>query len=500
MNISSPKSEITLGNFGRLTGFAACAGLGVASLRDDIIDRSPPLVAATRFPELTDAVLGGYGTLYDTSPTIAAVTGALACLYGLSDSLVSRGAMYASNRDWTANASERSRARSWRLNLLRPSETGGLSRRRRTVGALAVSGSALVMMGTSIGQEVDNGPVRSVGAVIDVMDPTGSADDRVLVFEDSEQTAMDNSQLNRREADELMHRLGQEHNLTAVPYYQELAGQIQVVDEQGRESGRNRYGIVVGLPQAVATESLGQSGQFTYIDALADVDAGTRVVIEGEERVIDGQIPREAAALGRSIVVMDAESLVEDQQELDVETAPYYGMIVDDPANVLSQQEITSVVQAEITDLGMRAAPVTQASYEANNEKFWVANGRMLILALVGVGSALNVVAQTWRARTGVEKATKQLAMLRSQGVRTSVLKKVETLRAIKTSAYSSLLAAPVAGAAIAAVNTLVEGSQAGLGVRSIAAGAWINMLVETVSARRAASSIGRKTTAEMLR
>lgn len=345
-----------------------------------------------------------------------------------------------------------------------------VSNRLRKVFATGVGVAALttLLVGGSSGveHEVSNGPLRPVERVFDVLAPHAS--ERHVLLQSPNNSFMDDSYLGRQSMDDLVTDVPDKVNV--VPFNKLLPN----ID--------GRSGLVLSIPDKLFSEFSGARIDNTcetipiILDEANKTPVGESVNINGKHaQVVDKM--SDTAQMNRDVAIMSDTDMKDCIQEES--NTSYYGAVV-------SGNERTVNSWLGRHNLSSSAANVTQDKFEANNRKFWRANGTPILLQLMAYVGILGAFATGNERRSAMQRNVREIGILNAQGVSMKTVAKIESRRALIETNKAALLAAPFMPVMAAVFNMAEVGLRVGVGLRELAVGYTVTLGAKLFGARRA--------------
>lgn len=334
-------------------------------------------------------------------------------------------------------------------HLDRAPRGGLLATIRGWLTGTALATLAIVLVGATSGieDEVTNGPLRPVDALIAQV----SGGPVSFVYQGPHITFMDDSTVSPDDIDQL----AAASDAPVVPFGKHLfnlngtsAIQLSVPDD-----------VFAGL--AGRPEPAGCDGRGIVVDDTVGAAVGETVTVNGIPFTVRG-VADGIAQMNRSVAIV-AESAVR-RCVLGGTATGYFGALV--------ATGDTEVVAADLGQAGLaELAAVSEADFKEENRDFWRANATPLLLQLILYLALFSGFAAAGERQSALQRTSREIGMLHAAGVDFAVLRAVEVRRALRTTLIATVLAAPLMVPVAAAFNASELGVQIGVGPIELAVG-----------------------------
>lgn len=352
-----------------------------------------------------------------------------------------------------------------------------VGRRLRKVFATGVGVAALttLLVGGSSGveHEVSNGPLRPVERVFDTLAP--QAPNRRIIVQSPNNSFMDDSYLNRRDTDKLIATAPD--GVTVVPFNKLLPN----ID--------GRSGLAISVPDRLFSKVSGIAVDSScetvpvILDNANETAVGKSVDVNNTPARVVGKMS-DTAQMNRDIAVM-SDTDMKDCIQGASDTA-YYGAVI-------SSNNHKATNWLEQHNLLRGTANISQEKFEANNRKFWRANGTPILLQLMAYVGILGAFATGNERRSAMQRNVREIGILNAQGVSMKTIAKIESRRALVETNKAALVAAPLMPAMAAVFNMAEVGLRVGVGLRELAVGYTVTLAAKLFGARRAVKKFDKQ-------
>ncbi len=477
--------EQQVNNFRR---YAVAAGVGIASLAgagiaykfgvepqqvSGLLDfKIVPSVQA--YPVIVDGMVAVNEGLRSVSPVIA--TG------GVSAYLLSKSAARSNPRQQKINelarvdysgvdgsvSSEQNTAPNFRDKV---------RKRTRKLFAAGVGVAALttLLVGGSSGveHEVSNGPLRPVDRLFDTLAPNVA--ERNVLVQSPNNSFMDDSYLERSQVNDMIKNAPSTVHITP---FNKLLPNID-----------GRSGLVISIPDQLFTDTTGVKIEDNcktipvVLDNANDTPVGRSVEINGRESQVVAKVSG-TSQMNRDVALMsdsDMRNCIQDEAETS-----YYGAVITG-----DEQAAERLMKAEGFD--NHAHIISQSKFEANNKKFWRANGTPILLQLMAYVGILGAFATGNERRGALQRNIKEIGILNAQGVSIKSISKIESMRALVETNKAALIAAPLMPVMAAVFNMAETGLRVGVGARELAVGYSVTLFAKLFGGRRAVKKFSKQ-------
>lgn len=345
-----------------------------------------------------------------------------------------------------------------------------INNRLRKVFAAGIGVAALttLLVGGSSGveHEVSNGPLRPVEQVFNVLAPHTS--ERHVLVQSPNNSFMDDSYLERQNMNTLVAAAPEGVNI--VPFNKLLPN----ID--------GRSGLVISVPDTLFNKFSGVRVDDTcetipvILDEANETPAGGSVDINGKHAQVVDKMSN-AAQMNRDVAIM-SDTDMKDCLQGESNTS-YYGAVVSGNEHAVRSWLGRHNLPSGVTD-------ITQEKFEANNRKFWRANGTPILLQLMAYVGILGAFATGNERRSAMQRNVREIGILNAQGVSMKTVAKIESRRALVETNKAALLAAPFMPVMAAIFNMAEVGLKVGVGARELAVGYTVTLAAKLFGARRA--------------
>lgn len=341
-----------------------------------------------------------------------------------------------------------------------------LPRVRKLLAGTALVASAVAFMGGSaaIEDEVSNGPNRPLDALLNDLGAQGG--DSAIIVDDEGAMFMLDGRVSQAAIADLQTEV--RDSATFVPFGKDLPN-IQTND-------KNLSGLVIGVGEST---NAGETCEEVRVsaDEAADVEVGEIIEINGVEAEVRDVI-NGTSSMNRVTAVTDLETY--NNCIIGNPDAPYFGAVVEG----MTVEETNNLIGR--TEYDEDIVAITRDQFVENNRKFWQANGTPILLQEILYLGAFAGLAMAASLRNNLQRNIKEISTLFAMGVGEAQLKSIETLRALRRTLKSSVIAAPLVPLLAAGVNAAERGLQVGVSVRDVAVGYTVALASSIISARRA--------------
>jgi hypothetical protein len=343
---------------------------------------------------------------------------------------------------------------------------------RRFFAGTALSILAIVLVGATSGveDEVTNGPLRPVDAMIGALSG-GASGPVTMILQGGGVTFMDDSAMDKAALD----RLAGTAPFPVVPFGKYLFN----ID--------GASALEISVPDGVYTSLTGQSAAegcaraTAIVDDTVGVPVGGRVSLNGVPVTV-ARVDHGIAQMNRSIAIV-ADSTVRSCVAAGTSTA-YFG--------ALAATGDTGAVQAALDAAGVGGAAVSEASFREHNRDFWRANATPLILQIILYLTLFSAFAAAGERQSALQRNSREIGMLHATGVDFASLRAIERRRALLTTFKAALVAAPVMVPVAAAFNASELGVRISVGPTELAVGTSLTLVAMLLASRRSLSQFRR--------
>lgn len=358
-----------------------------------------------------------------------------------------------------------------------PSFKQKVGNRLRKVFAAGVGVAALttLLVGGSSGveHEVSNGPLRPVERVFDTLAPQASS--RRIIVQAPNNSFMDDSYLDRQNMDDLATTTPD--GVKVIPFNKFLPN----ID--------GRSGLAISVPDALFSKMSGVAVDNTcetipvILDDTNETPVGKSVDVNGVTTQVAGKMSG-TAQINRDIAIMSDTDMKDCLQK--VPDTAYYGAVVSGDTPKVTRW-------LEQHNLPKGATDISQEKFEANNRKFWRANGTPILLQLMAYVGILGAFATGNERRSAMQRNVREIGILNAQGVSMKTIASIESRRALIETNKAALLAAPLMPVMAAAFNMAEVGLRVGVGLRELAVGYTVTLGAKLFGARRAVKQFDKQ-------
>lgn len=366
-----------------------------------------------------------------------------------------------------------------RRRILPAAVTAKLAPITRGLG-LTVLAVMLISATSGVEHEVSNGPLRPIKSVVALFGSGAVGDNRdySLLLQSPNITFMDDSVIPAAEMQQIV-GYGAQHGVTVIPFGKSLmningqsALELSLPDQLfGRITGTDTSPSCTAIPVIVdSTVKTNARGEIS-INNVAARPIGHRAGI---------------AQMNRSIAFVSDTGMRCITRGAD---SSYFGAFAPNtsPAQLERLAAVTGVENTDATGI----ASVSEATFEANNRKFWRANGTPILLQMMAYIAIFGAAASAGQVRNALQRNIREIGILNAGGVRIKDVRGVEDRRALWETLWAGVIAAPIIPVLAAAFNAAELGMQVGVGPRELAVGLSITLVAKLLASRRAVARIG---------
>lgn len=329
------------------------------------------------------------------------------------------------------------------------------------VAVLAAVGVALGSFSSSVGNEVSNGPQRPIVQALNKLAP-GDA----LIVQDSAEEPMLDGQISNQLTTSIMNN-AKSSGITASILTKNL-GNI-TVPNSGKSYSTLEFGTEIANSSDIFWSVSSSCNNIPIeVDNSSSIKKGTEVKIDGvNARVVntlDG-----FSAIGRIGVVMSEEAMRTCIQK--DENAPVYGVVING-----SVEEARKVLNSSNLS-GESATVISKEQYIQNSFNFWESNVKPITNTMAVFSGLFAFMAMSGAMTSRMIRNRREIAAMSASGVKSSVIKGAEIMRAAKDSVVATTVGWSIALLTPFIVNTTELGFKASIGIKDLGVGAAIGVI-----------------------
>lgn len=377
---------------------------------------------------------------------------------------------------------------------------GARPRRIRRGLALAAISATLISAATGIEDEVSNGPGRPINTVFSMASDAVGPGEVGIIAQYPEATFMNDSSVPSDQIISMQEKV-RELGGISTPLGKNLP---QIKSDR---SGVNIAGLAIAVDgklfNSLAGTETGNAADINTdcIQNPVQVIAGRAIgaktgdilTLNGVNAEVVG-IKDDLDSMNRGTVIAPIGPYTQCVKHENPDTSSAYGLLT----HGLSKPELQDV--AKSTE-GNTLSALTQKEFIENNRSFWKNNGTPIILQLMAYLAGYAAVADKKSKRASLQASIREVGSLDVAGVKSSALKKIETIKALREGAGAAMVAVAAAPMFAAAINAAEFGLKVGIGFREIAVGYLFTTAAKVYGGRRAVGEFAKEiNTSEVIR
>ena len=311
----------------------------------------------------------------------------------------------------------------------------------------------------SVGHEVSNGPERPIRTALTKLVPGN-----VLVVQDSAEQPMLDGSITQDLSEKII-AIAHRDNIQSSSFTKYLG----TLTTSGQSLSTLEFGIAASNKSPLYWNSgLGCKNISVGIDRSAGIEKGSEINIDGVNAVVTSEISG-MSAIGRVGVVM-SEQAMNDCIEKEPNGSVYaVGM------NTSLSKGKKILEQAEQNP--QSATVITKKQFIKNSLNFWEANVKPITNTMAVFSGLFALVAMSGAITGRLVRNKRELASMAAAGMKTSVIRGTEIMRAAKDSIVATVFGGAISLVTPFIVNSLESGFKAGINLQDLGVGAAIGSI-----------------------
>jgi len=324
---------------------------------------------------------------------------------------------------------------------------------------VAAIGVSLGSFSASVGHEVSNGPERPIRAALTKLLPG-----KILVVQDSAEQPMLDGSITQSLSEKIITIAHSDHIQSAS-----FTKYLGTLTTSGPPLSTLEFGITVPHKSPLYwVKELGCRNIPVGIDRSARIRKGSDIDIDGVNAIVTSETSG-MSAIGRTGVVM-SEQAMRDCIEKEP-NGPVYAVGID-----TSLSNGKKILQQATGD-ARSPTVITKDHFIQNSLNFWEANVKPITNTMAVFSGLFALVAMSGAITGRLVRNKRELASMSAAGMKTSVIRGTEIMRAAKDSIVATVFGGIISLITPFIVNSLESGFKAGITLQDLGVGAAIGTI-----------------------